>query len=216
MSKKVVICDTMIWYHIADGEESLQKNTYHYCATTTNIVDFFSSGKITDSEEAKTKLKSAIIAMNENADEIYFLDPTTEARRLLYGINNFDDEIQAIKKDYSELLRYARGEVNFIFGPAIESAIQAKTNFQDLALSFKKQLDQMFKKDKKHKKYSDDEKNEIIKGNIILYLHKNFERMNHFQIYPESIDWSNVSVFINAFCAYLKDVKVNDLSLIHI
>lgn len=214
MNKKIVICDTNIWYHLSKGDVALHKDKFEYYATTANLVDFYSSEKISRNRGDVDKLKQAILALENNADFKLFLDPTTEARRLLYGINSFEEEIQLIGNDYNELLRYARGETDIIHGPAIQSMLKAKSNFQELVLNFKSQFTSLFGK---NNKYNSHEKM-IVKGNIVNYLHENFERMNLFSVDIKNIDWSKISVFIDVFCEFIEKsnntIKPNKNSLI--
>lgn len=207
MSKKKVICDTNIWYDVSFNKLALNKNEFHYCATITNIIDFISSDKINGTHNERKALKNAILCMEENADEIIFHDPTTEARRLLYDIKIPEEEISGSKENYDGLLKYAHNKVNGIYGPAIDSLTSTKKGFQELTLSLKIQFDQKFGKTQN---YSVVEK-DIIRGNIAKYLDGNFTIMNGYKTDITKINLNKISVFISSFCEYLEDVKAHDI-----
>jgi hypothetical protein len=205
VNKKKVICDTNIWYEVSLNKLNLNKKEYCYLATSTNIMDFISSDKVNGTFKEQQALRMAILTMDSLADEILFHDPTTEAKKLLYNVEIDNTEIMQSKANYAELLRYANQEVGGIYGPGLDSLITTKKNFQHFTISFKKQLDSIFGKTKNYNTIQ----KQIIKGNIAKWLHENF---NNDGVLNNSTDvnFNNVSVFINAFCEYLEDVKTQN------
>ena len=204
MSKKKVICDTNIWYDVSFNKLALNKNEFYYCATLTNIIDFISSDKINGTNNERQALRNAILTMDNQADEIIWHDPTTEARRLLYNIEISEKEIRESKANYYELLKYAKNQVNDIYGPGLDSLILTKKGFQELTLSFKKQLDQKFGK---LNKYGEAEK-DFVRRHIVNYLHENFKNMNGFNTDPSRLKLNNISLATNLFSSLSSAIRI--------
>lgn len=142
---KVVMCDTMIWYEISDGTERLDKIKYKYYGSESNIADFLSSDKMKYDEATKSKLKKAILTMNNIADDIIMVDPISAGSSAWFKIPIAEEEVRGIQGVYSELLKYANGEVSKIFGPTIDGLINSKENFRLGSISIKQQLEDLFK-----------------------------------------------------------------------
>lgn len=203
VNKAIVICDTLIWYDLYHGDEVFDKSKYKYYGSLSNIADFLSSDKMNIEEEV-AKLKLAIKTMEENADEIIMVDPTSAGSSNWFQIPIDEKEIEGGKVLYKELLKYAREEVISIYGPTINGLIEAKEKFRVGAIDSKLQLVDLFKS----KKFSKEQKHEIIIGNVLRWLSTEWNRMRGTDFSNEELaNWNSIEVFVRSYAEFLKTVN---------
>jgi len=171
---KIVMCDTMIWYDLKDGVESFDKSKYKYYGSLSNMADFLASDKMNLGEADKAKLKEAIMTMENEADDIIMVDPTSVGATEWFNIPVNESEVKGIREVYTELLRYASGEVKTIVGPTIQGLIESKEKFRIGSISTKKQLVDLFNS----KSYTEEEQHDIIVGNVLRWLLTEWNNMN--------------------------------------
>lgn len=203
MSKKIVFCDTMIWYDVGQGDVVFDKSRYTYYGSISNIADFLSSDKSKRSEEEKGKLKRAIINMDQEADCIRMVDPTSEGSSKWFKIPIEEKEEKEFQTVYKELLRYAKGEVDTIIGPTIEGIIKSKAKFQDGVQKTKRNFDEFFKSTK----HTDKEQYEIIIKNILRWLLQEWNTMRRTSYLDNQLEsWKSIEVFVKTYAEFLKKV----------
>jgi len=205
--KPKVMCDTMIWYDLHFGEETLDKTNFDYYGSVSNIADFLSSDKMRIGGIEEEKLKNAIISMNENSSDILMLDPTSVGSSFWFNIELKQEEAKNIRADYKELLKYAYGEVNSIVGRPIMSLIETKEKFRLGSVSTKRQLEKLFNEGG----HSVEQQHEVIIGNILRWLLTEWNRMNGTNFTEEEVaDWESISIFVNTYAEFLKTVVVDE------
>ena len=136
--KKIVMCDTMIWYDVYDAKEKLEKDKFKYYGSGINIGDFLSSDKMELSVNEKIKLKNAIKTMHKEAEDVICVDPMTAAASNLLGVEIDDKEHRQYQNAYNILVDYAYGRTRGIYGPGRESLIAQKSAFQKATLDIKR------------------------------------------------------------------------------
>ena len=164
----------MIWYDLKDGVESFDKSKYKYYGSLSNMADFLASDKMNLGEADKAKLKEAIMTMENEADDIIMVDPTSVGATEWFNIPVNESEVKGIREVYTELLRYASGEVKTIVGPTIQGLIESKEKFRIGSISTKKQLVDLFNS----KSYTEEEQHDIIVGNVLRWLLTEWNNMN--------------------------------------
>lgn len=200
------MCDTMIWYDLKEGVETFNKSKYKYYGSLSNMADFLSSDKMNLGESDKAKLKEAIMTMENEADDIIMVDPTSVGASEWFKIPIEESKVKEIRDVYNELLRYASGEVQSIVGPTIDSLIESKENFRIGSISTKKQLIDLFNK----KTYTDEQKHKIIEGNILRWLLTEWNNMNGTSYSEEQVqNWESIEVFVKSYNEFLKTVDPN-------
>jgi len=206
MTKKIVMCDTMIWYDLFNRTESFDKTKYQYYGSLSNIADFLSSDKMTHDEFEKEKLKQAIRTMENEADEVIMVDPTSAGSSEWFKIGIDKEEVNGIRNIYHELLRYARSEVSRIVGPTIDGLIEAKDNFRKGSISTKRQLVDLFNS----KEYSEDEQHDIIIANILRWLETEWNKMRGTDYSNEELaNWEPIEVFVKSYAEFIKTININ-------
>lgn len=197
----------MIWYDVLSGQALLDKENFEYYGSVSNISDFLSSDKMKKPGEEETKLKNAIKSMNENSTDIIMLDPTTVGAISWFKLEINEEETKEIKTVYEELLRYAYDEVNGIEGPTITSLIETKERFRKGSINTKSQLEELFKIGN----HNEDQKHEVILGNILRWLLSEWNKMNGTNFSEEQVaNWDAISVFVKTYTEFLKTVNINE------
>lgn len=209
MSKnKIVMCDTMIWYDVNDGATVFDKSKYKYYGSVSNIADFLSSDKMKLDESVQKKLKQAIKKMNEEADDIIMVDPTSVGSSEWFKIPIDEEEVRGMQRLYDELLRYANGEAITLVGPTINGLIQSKEKFRDGIINAKKQLVDLFSQ----KTYTKEQENKIIIKNILVWLLIEWNKMRGTEFTRKQINnGESIEVFVKSYAEFLKTVNIEQL-----
>lgn len=205
--KPKVMCDTMIWYDVHFGEEILNKEDFEYYGSVSNIADFLSSDKIRIGGNEEEKLKNAVKAMNENASDILMIDPTSIGATFWFNIDAKQQEAEKMRANYKELLKYAYKEVEFIGGIAITGLIETKERFRIGSIDTKKQLEELFESGE----HSKEEQHEVIVGNILRWLLKEWNRMQNTNFSEDDVaNWDSISVFVKTYAELIKTIVLTE------
>lgn len=202
--KKIVFCDTMIWYNVHQNLLIFDKTKYLYYGSVSNLADFFSSDKMQGTPSAIKQLKNAIQCVDQFADDVFMVDPISAGASNLFDMKINEDEVKNIRESYHQLLRYAKDEVNEISGTTIDSLIETKKRFQEGAFKFSKDLKEYFS----NNQYTNLEKNQYISGNIMLWLIQGWNK-----IYNENFNVDNIknvtpiTVFVKTYTEFIKSIQ---------
>lgn len=197
--KTKVYCDTMIWYGLAEGKITLDKSRYYYLGSASNIVDFISSDKPNIGPVERNQIRDAILAMEEHADEICFEDPFSFGSRRLFGLQSDKNELAQIQNIYTELLRFARGEIQGLYGPGISSTIAMKEAFRTGTLSVAQQYKTLFST----KRYNKKQKHEIVLANARDFIFRECSNFKNIKKKPEDAFWLEIDLFVKAYTNFI-------------